>query len=282
MRLLKLDKSVSLIATGLLAGAVIFGGAFKATQSFAVETLRIGGTGASTGMSRVVGAVYSQQSGAVPVEVVEGLGSGGGIKAVIAGAIDISFSSRPLKEKEQGKGIVASPILRTPFVAVTSRSNEGDLRATEFAGYYSRADAKWADGTPVKIILRPKSESDTKLMAKFFPGMAEAIAAARARSEVPVAQTDQDNASMAMANRGALTSGTMLQMLAERRPLQFLSIDGVAPSVKTMLSGAYPYSKTLYIVHAENPSPAVAEFVAFLRSPAGIAQFARLGAAPAQ
>jgi len=202
MRLLKSNKSGGLIA-GLLTGAVVFSGVLQATHSLAAEILRIGGTGASTGMSRVVGAAYSQQSGVAAVEVVESLGSSGGIRAVIAGAIDISFSSRPLKEKEQGKGVVASPILRTPFVAVTSHPHPGELRAAEFADYYARANSKWADGAPVKIILRPKSESDTKLMAKFFPGMAEAIEAARVRGEVPVAQTDQDNATMATVTRGA-------------------------------------------------------------------------------
>ena len=179
MRKLKLNKSGGLIAAGLMVGAAIFGGALQVSHSYAVEMLRVGGTGASTGMSRVVGAVYSQRSGTVGIEVVEGLGSGGGIKAVIAGAFDISFSSRPLKEKEQDKGVIASPILRTPFVAVTSHSDARDLRGAEFSDYYGRANAKWADGTPVKIILRPKSESDTKLMAKFFPGMADAIEVAR-------------------------------------------------------------------------------------------------------
>ena len=282
MRILKLTESGSLVAAGFMAGVLILGGAIQATQSIAVEMLRIGGTGASTGMSRVVGAVYSQRSGTVGIEVVEGLGSGGGIKAVIAGAVDISFSSRPLKEKEQDKGVIASPILRTPFVAVTSHSDARDLRGAEFSDYYGRANAKWADGTPVKIILRPKSESDTKLMAGFFPGMAEAIEAARKRGETPVAQTDQDNAAMAEATPGALTSGTMLQMLAENRQLRIMSFDGVAPSVETMMSGSYPYSKTLYIVHAQNSSPAVADFAAFLRSPAGIAELAKIGAAPVQ
>ena len=165
---------------------------------------------------------------------------------------------------------------------MTSHPHAGDLRAAEFADYYGRPDAKWADGTPVKIILRPKSESDTKLMGKFFPGMAEAIEVARRRGEAPVAQTDQDNAMMTEATHGALTTGTMLQMLAENRPLRIMPIDGVTPSVETMMSGEYPHSKTHYIVHAENPPPAVAHFVAYLRSPAGIAQLARIGAAPAQ
>jgi len=71
-------------------------------------------------------------------------------------------------------------------------------------------------------------------------------------------------------------------MLAENRPLRIMSFDGVAPSVETLMSGEYPYSKTLYIVHAENPSPAVARFVAYLRSPAGIAELAKIGAVPAQ
>ncbi len=280
MQALKFNNFGDMILAFLVTSTIIIAVTVHASVSFASKPLRIGGTGASTGMTRVVGAVYSQQAGASSIEVLEGLGSGGGIKAVAAGVVDISFSSRALKKKEHGKGIVASPILRTPFVAVTSHSNSGGLRRVEFANYYGRADARWADGLRVKVILRPKTESDTKLMASFFPGMSEAIMAARDRDEVPIAHTDQDNAMMAEVTPGALTSGTLLQMLAEKRQLRILPIDGIKPTVETMMSGKYPYYKTLYIVHAEKPSPDVAKFIAFLRSPAGIAELSKLGAAP--
>jgi phosphate transport system substrate-binding protein len=281
MRKLRIDKSSGLIVAGLLAAALIVGDGMQATQSVAVEMLRIGGTGSSIGMSRVVGAAYLQQNGGTQIEVVESLGSSGGIKALMAKVIDISFSSRALKDKEQGNGVVASPILRTPFVAVTSHPEARDLSTADLVRFYGQAGAKWADGTPVRVILRPNSESDTKLLANFFPGMADAMAAARARGEVPVATTDQINAAMAEATTGTLTNATMLQMLAERRHLRILSIDGVAPTLANMVSGDYPYAKTLYVVHRENPSPAVTGFLAFLRSPAGTAELEKIGAVPA-
>ena len=112
----------------------------------------------------------------------------------------------------------------------------------------------------------------------FFPGMEESLPKARARGDIPVAQTDQDNATAAESITGSLTMATWLQILSEKRKLQPVTIDGAVPSVKTVADGTYPYSKTLYMVHAENPTPAVAAFIAFLRSPEFAQELERNGA----
>lgn len=48
-----------------------------------------------------------------------------------------------------------------------------------------------------------------------------------------------------------------------------LTLDGKQPTLKYASSGAYPYHKRLFLVTAAKPPPAVARFIAFVRSPAG-------------
>lgn len=239
--------------------------------------IKVGGTGASTGMSHIVADFYARAEKDATIDVVEGLGSGGGIRALIAGAVDISFSSRPLKDKESGKGVVARPLLHTPFVLMSSHPAPDPINSRSIPEILRDPRPQWSDGTPVKVILRPKAESDTKLLAGFFSA-GEAIETARSRGDIPVAETDQDNAALAERLKGSLTTATLLQMLSEERALKTVPIDGIAPTVEALETNTYPYGKTLYVVHAEQPGPAVEALVSFLRSPEFAVELRRIGA----
>jgi phosphate transport system substrate-binding protein len=231
------------------------------------DTLRVGGLGATTQLLAVLAAGYAEkQAGAL--EVIPNLGGTGGLKALAGGALDIAVSGRPLKEDELSQGMRAVVIMRTPFVMVSSRENTSGLRSVEVAEFFRAEKSTWSDGSPVRVILRPKSDSDM-ILATMFPGMASAIEAARKRHDVTVAATDQDNADAAERIPGSLTGSTLTQFKTERRPLHLLPIDGVAPSLEALESGAYPFGKTIYFVLPAKTNPRAEDFVAFLRSPAG-------------
>ena len=86
-----------------------------------------------------------------------------------------------------------------------------------------------------------------------------------------IAATDQDTADLLQRTPGALSTLTLGLILAERRPLKALAIDGRKPSLAALASGDYPYAKTLYAVTAAGTSPAAKNFLAFARSDAGVA-----------
>ncbi|HSF95698.1 MAG TPA: hypothetical protein VLA52_11795 [Thermohalobaculum sp.] len=136
----------------------------------------------------------------------------------------------------------------------------------------------WFGGEVMRVVLRPHSDSDLQLAGRYFGGASETMEAARAQEGIPVAQTDQDNAEIAEQMSNSLTTGTLLQMVSEQRELWPLWIDGVAPSLETMQSGAYRYTKTLYVVHREAPDDAVRDFTAFLISDEAAAITEALGA----
>ena len=228
--------------------------------------LRAGGTGSATEMLRHLGSAFATET-EIRIEMIPNLGSGGAIRAVADGAIDLAVSSRPLSTAEAAKGLTGTAFARTPFGFATSHPRPDGQKAVAIAEVFKDGQATWKDGTPVRIILRPKSDTDTPLMGALFPGLAGGIDVARRRTDVPVAATDLDNAVMAERVSGSLVGMTLTQARMERRNLRLVTIDGIEPTLENFEAGTYPYGKTFYVVVRADKSPAVDRFVAFLTSP---------------
>jgi len=232
------------------------------------QEIKVAGTGTATELLRQVGAEFLATSG-VKVQVIPSLGSGGAIVALRDGVIDLAVSARTLKADEEAAGLKQVAVMRTAFVLVTSQATADALKTADLPGLVSSSAPAWSNGTAIRLILRPRSESDTALMGAMYAGMPEAIESLRARTDVPVAATDQNNADMAERIPGSLTGSTMAQLKAEKRDLRIVSLDGAAPTLANVESGAYPFSKKLHFIVRANVSPEVARFVEFLRSPQG-------------
>jgi phosphate transport system substrate-binding protein len=261
----------TMLLIGLLTAAL-----FGASPLAAGETLRIGGTGAVTEMLPQVFAAFNAGDG-IELEVIPGLGTGGGLRALSDGVLDIAASGRALKPEEMAQGMVKLVTISTPFVLVTSHPRPNGFKSSEIADVFFSEKAAWADGTLIRIILRPKGDTDTAVLGGMFPRMAEAIEAARQRLGVPVAATDTDNADAAERVAGSLAAASFTQIQMERRNLRLVAIDGVEPSLETWESGAYPYAKTIHFILPAKKSPAAERFVAFLKSPAGQAALRAAG-----
>lgn len=232
------------------------------------ETLRVGGTGASTALLQELFAAYPEKD-ATQLKVLGSLGTSGGLRALSEGALDLAVAGRPLtaQEREQGLRVVAA--FRAPYVLATSHPRPNGLSSTDIAGLYMAPRPTWSDGSVMRVILRPKNESDTAVLGEMFPGMKAALESARARHDVPIVATDQDNLDAAESISDSLAGSTLPQVRLERRNLRLVPINGVAPSVEALESGVYPYSKTLYIVLPEKFTAAAAHFAAYINSPAG-------------
>jgi phosphate transport system substrate-binding protein len=217
------------------------------------ETLRVGGTGAAEEILRKLGGIFEAHHG-TEIKMLPYLGS------------DLAVIARPLSQAETDAGLRVALGGYTPFVLVTSWRSPADLRSVDLARLYASADPKWKDGTPIRIILRPQFDSDTTLMARFFPQLGDALAAARRRPEIAVAGSDDDNADLAAETYGSLTASTFLQIASEKRPLRFVSIDGREPSLEGVETGQYPYRKQLDIVIKHPTSSQIDQFIGFLRS----------------
>lgn len=247
--------------------------------SFAA-TLKIGGTGAALGTMRILADEFVRMRPDISVVIPDSLGSGGGIKAVLAGALDIALSSRQLKPKEQNAGAKSTRYATTPFVLVTpvSPSNPAPgLTSEELVKAFSGEPVHWSDGTPIRIILRNEKDSSTKILISAFEGMDAALVRARAIPGIPVAHTEQDNMDLAETLPGALTTGSLTVIFAENRSLTPIAIDGVRPTLESLADGAYPISKSLYLVTGPKVSQVALDFFRFVQSTEGAAILRKTG-----
>jgi phosphate transport system substrate-binding protein len=244
------------------------------------QTVRIGGTGSATALMESLGSAFAGASDN-SISVIPSLGTNGAIRAVSDGVLDIAVSGRQLKPQEEAAGLVVLATLKTPFGFSSSRPNPPGLGKNDIAGLFDTERTTWPDGFPLRIVLRPRSESDTALIASYFPEAGAAMERARARPDVPIAATDQDNADVAERLTGSLTGTTLTQITMEKRPLSFIDIDGVQPTLENLESGSYPYAKTLYLVVGKSRRPSVDAFSAFLLSESGRMMLRKGGVLPA-
>ncbi len=246
------------------------------------EQLVIGGTGGALAAMKTLASVFRRDHPEVSIKVLPSLGSSGGIRAVIAGALDLGVSSRPLKGGEQGA--VAQTIGRTPFVFVTRKeAPPSGLTIREIEAIYAGRTRTWPDGRPLRVVLRPEAEYDTSLLKSMSPDMERIVTEALTREGMIIAITDQDNAHAIATVPGALGTTTMAQIICENLPFKTLSLEGVRPGRNTLASGAYPYFKTYYLVVARTGArPIVRALVDFILSSRGRAILTRCGYQPSR
>lgn len=244
----------------------------------AAEDFRTGGTGAALGTMRLLADEFTANNPDIRITTVPSLGSSGGIRAVVAGAIGLAVASRPMNESERKLGAVEIEYARTPFVfAVSAKSRVSSITSGELADIYAGRMVAWADGSPVRIVMRPASDHDTRIVKSISPGIRRGLLVAEARPGVRFAVHDQDAADDLERIAGAIGPSSLALIVSEKRDLKALTLDGIEPTVVNAASGAYPYHKQLFFVTGAKRSAAVERFVAFVQSPAGRKILARNG-----
>ena len=255
---------------------VVLGCAVPASGQTA--TLKIGGTGAALGGMKLLADAFENRYSVSSFDVLPSLGSGGGIKAVLAGAIDLAVSARPLKDSESAAGAMATAYAKTAIVLATPRTGTvGNLSSAELTAIYAGSRVAWPDGTVIRIVLRPKTETDTILLQRHVAGMTAAWAAARKRPGIPMAYTDQQIAEMIAELPGGIGPVTLSLIRSENRPLRALSLDGVLPTAETIANGSYRLIKTFHLVTGPDPGRLSRKFISFVRSAEGAAILRRSG-----
>lgn len=237
-------------------------------HSLHADTIKVGGSGGGLILFDILGAGFAKQEQSVRMEVIPSLGSAGGISAVAAGALDVAVSWRKLNAKEATLPVMEADFLETPYVFVTSHPKIEALRSEDLPKIYSGEVAAWPDGSPLRLILRPKSDANSIYMAKNIPGITEAFEKILKRSDIPSAATDTDNIALADTVEGSFAGMSLLQLRsASHNKLRALSLDAIKPSVSTMRDRSYPHVLKMYLMVSRTPSPAVSRFLTYLRGP---------------
>lgn len=243
---------------------------FCIIESVRADTIKVGGTGFGLGVMKILAESFEATHPEEKIEVVPSLGSSGGIKALAHGALDVAISGRPLKESESHGGLEAREFTRTPFIFIVNTSiSKKEITLKELEGIYGGNILTWPDGSRARPVLRPESDTMTRVVRSLSHGMDEAVSRAMAREGMILAITDQESAETVEKIPGALAAATLTQMYSEKRQVGILTLNNVMPSVQSLSDGSYPLSVSLYLVTDNRSGETTHDFLKFLHSSEG-------------
>ncbi len=238
--------------------------------SSAQETIRIGGTGSALGAMKLIAKTFEKSNSSTKIIFMPSIGSSGAVRAVAKGSLDIGLMARPLINDELTLGLVPIVYAKSPFVPVIhNKMRINNVTSRDVESIYKGTLKTWKNGEHVRLVLRPASDVDTGLIREMTPEMNSLVDAALQREGMLLAKTDQDNVSIIEKTPGAFGFSTLTQIIAEKRKIRVLSLNGVRPNLETLASGSYPFSKTFSLITVKQPSRPVKIFCDFVRSAVG-------------
>lgn len=231
------------------------------------EPIRAAGTGMGLALVRLLAERYQQEHPGISVWVPESVGTAGAVRGLQSGKVDVGILARPLKPGEVEGGI-SHLVCRMPLVFFTNAARQDvRLERSDLPALFSHSLPAFPKGE-VRVLLRPASDAGFVRLVEIYPALAPVVSAAREARGANLALTDQDAMDAAEASRSLVAFGAFAPLLAERRKLVAVPLDGVMPGVDTLESGRYPHALPLVFGLAPNAPAEVRAFVDFARSPA--------------
>jgi len=202
---------------------------------------------------------------------VRGGGSGTGIAALIDGICDIADSSRPMKKKEiikaKEKGVNPEPhvIAMDGIAVIVHPSNPVDeLTLSQLKDIYTGKISNWAElggrNQKIVVISRDAASGTFECFNKLV------LKKQRVRPDALLQASNAAVASTIKRTKGAIGYVGLGYLSSE---VKALKIDGVAPSVETVLKGTYPISRPLFMYTNGKPKGLAKDFIDFVLSEEG-------------
>lgn len=232
--------------------------------------LLIGGTGASLGGMQLIASAFMEKNPQYKIRILPSLGSGGGIKALADNRIQLAISARPLKEKEKKQNLYAHKYADTPLMIASNEKNDvTNLTTSELVDLYSGKVPNWSNGLPVRIIRRPQTESDVKMLQTISSEMSVTLEAVMKLNNLPIAFNDQENANLLESLPGSIGAITLAQLLSEKRKIKEIRLNGISATVENLANGSFRYLKSFYLILPTQQTPLLKLFTGFILSDEG-------------
>lgn len=247
-------------------------------QAQAAETIRINGSGSAISMLKPLISAYRRTHPDLTIVMDKPLGSSGAIKALLAGALDIAASSKPLKSEEVSRGAIANEYGKTPMVIITEKSvKKSNITTKELEDIFAGRTSKWPDGEQIRVVLRPEADIDTTILRTLSNGMSQAIDTARSHPGMIVAVTDPEASQLVSRTRGAIGASTAAGIIDDKLPLNVLSLNGVKGTTSAYANGNYPLAKDIRFITTARTHAEARKFLEFVYSPQGRSIAAKAG-----
>lgn len=279
-------KKTSALILSLAVAAFLFAGCGSgsgddkntAAKKDSAETQSTVSTDGSTSMEKVIGFLsesYMEENKNVKV-TYNPTGSGAGITAVSEGRCDIGLSSRDLKDDEAQTLDSKTVAIDGIAIIVNPENKLSDLSIEQIAKLYTGEVTNWSeiggDDAPVVLIGREaasgtrdgfESITDTKEKCKYTQELT---------STGDVIQT-------VSSNPNAIGYASLA---AVNDKVKILSVENVAPSVKTIQDGSYKVQRDFNLITKKGAklSDAAQKFYDFATSAAADTLIEKAGAVP--
>lgn len=244
----------------------------------AADTISINGSGSALDMMKPMIAAFQKSNKNITVVMEKPLGSSGALKALLAGSLDMALGSKPLKPEDVAKGVRLDVYGKTPLVMVTEKNvHIANITTKQMEDIYAGKMVTWPNGEPIRLVLRPHEDVDSKIISTLSPDMASAMSIARSRSGMIVAVTDPEAYAAISKTPGGFGATGLTSIIVEKIPVTSLSLNGVVASPKTLANGTYQLAKEISIVTTAKTPPAAQKLISFMLSPQGRAIAAKAG-----
>jgi phosphate transport system substrate-binding protein len=231
--------------------------------------VKFAGSSSTVKVLKVLAKAYEVKNPTVKIEFISESQSGGSIAALKNNIVDISGSSHKLKPEEDNGKIQYRELAQDLLMVATHNSVQGitNLSTVQLKAIYKGDITNWKKlGGPdaaIVVLDRPEDESAKKLLRKYY------------------LQKDQTTDKAIMLNKEgelidtlkstpyAIGAFSLATSLIDRLPVNHISLNGVAPTVKNLTTGQYQMVRHLGMVWHKAPTPAAQKFIDFIFSPEG-------------
>jgi len=253
----------------------------KCSPAYAENIVKVGGAGTWLGVMKILGSAYADAHPGTKIEVMPNLGSAGGIKALLHRKLDVALSGREINVEERRDGAVAVECAKSPFLFIVNSSvKKSDVTTREMELIYKGQTLKWPDGHLIRVVLRPASDTDTKIMRSISKEIDQAVLESSSLKNSIFAVTDHDAIDIVEKTIGSIGGSTLVQLSTDRHQVHALSYNGVKPTLNSLKQGSYSLVKPLYLVTTATTSESAMKFIKFVSSEQGRTILTKFGALP--
>lgn len=256
----KMVKSAKLFMLSLVC-ILLWGG----NMASAVQTIVIKGSTTVLPVTQAAAEAYMKLHPGMNISLSGG-GSGEGIKALIDRSTDIATSSRDIKKEElklarsRGANPVAHRVAIDAIVPIVHPTNPvKNLTAEQLSLIYQGKITNWREvgGKDLKIVVISRDSSS----GTYETWGEKILHGARV---TPRAQLQASNGAIVQAvSKNRYAMGYIGIGYLNKR-VKALTVNGIQASAETVLSGAYPIARPLFMFTNGRPSGEVDGFIKFL------------------
>jgi phosphate transport system substrate-binding protein len=224
---------------------------------------------------------FQELNPGVTVELGKGLGTKARLQALAEGRIDIALASHGLNVSDiTRQGMSAHEIARMAVVfGVNASVPVANLTEQQICDVYSGKATNWKALGGAQMEIAARTRPDTEVDAEVVRASIKCLADLRMPEAVKVMPRSGDMAKELASTAGAIGMTTMTVVEQSQGKIKVLSINGIAPGPENVERKAYALVRESFFV-VKAPSPTVARFLEFTRSPAGDKLIRANGAIP--